>query len=320
MRTADRHLESRPTRRGLARLARAIQPGSRVVAVERLRGGESTPNHAIDLVTPSGERRRFVVRRFGKRNLRADRHIAEHEWDILRFLDGASLPAPRPVLLDAAGKLFGMPALVMTCLPGRGLLTPDDVHTWARQLAHALVRIHHLPIHRMRRGLVPRPQRWVMRWKERDPPSYLTKYPLASTIWSALRPRSEALAAGPDVLVHNDYWPGNTLWSRDRLTGVVDWGTACFGPLGLDVGYCRLDITLELGPEPATTFLRAYESEAGARVENLAAWDLVAATRAVPDGVGWMSGYRQFGRTDLLPRTVASRFGKFVAAALDHLD
>jgi Ser/Thr protein kinase RdoA (MazF antagonist) len=38
--------------------------------------------------------------------------------------------------------------------------------------------------------------------------------------------------------IHRDYHPGNTFWSRDRLTGVVDWTQASWGDPRADVGTC----------------------------------------------------------------------------------
>ena len=35
----------------------------------------------------------------------------------------------------------------------------------------------------------------------------------------------------------------NLLWSRERLTGVVDWSEACIGPPGVDVGLDREGMT-----------------------------------------------------------------------------
>lgn len=314
----DRHLHSKPSGRGLARLAAAVAPGSRVVAVRRLRGGQSTPTHAIELATPAGGRQWVVVRRFGRANLRYDPDVARHEFDILRFLEKAPLPVPRPVLLDESGSIFGTPAIVMTRLAGAGVLEPPDVHRWARQLGRALAAVHRLPVASMPRQLVPRPQRWLTEWQLRDPPHHLAGDRLAAAIWPALRRRERELTTGSHVLVHNDYWAGNTLWHAGKLTGIVDWGSAAFGPAGLDVGYCRLDLTLQHGPQVATTFLRAYETAVGEAVTRVAPWDLVAAIRALPDPATWISSYEQFDRSDLTPRLVRSRFGKFLLAALEH--
>lgn len=55
----------------------------------------------------------------------------------------------------------------------------------------------------------------------------------------------------------------NFLWQRGRLTGVVDWVSACRGPADADVGHCRLELAVLYSAELAADFLAAYEAEAG---------------------------------------------------------
>jgi aminoglycoside phosphotransferase (APT) family kinase protein len=74
--------------------------------------------------------------------------------------------------------------------------------------------------------------------------------------------------------VHRDYQHFNMLWSRERLTGVVDWGEACIGPPELDVGHCRLNLTLLFSAGVADRFREMYETESGHKVD--AWWDVQA--------------------------------------------
>ena len=46
----------------------------------------------------------------------------------------------------------------------------------------------------------------------------------------------------PEVLVHRDYHPGNVLWRRSKISGVVDWQAACTGPAVADVAHCRVNL------------------------------------------------------------------------------
>ena len=64
------------------------------------------------------------------------------------------------------------------------------------------------------------------------------------------------------------------LWSRERLTGVVDWIEACVGPAEVDVGHCRLNLTVLFSADMADRFLAMYEAESGHRVD--AWWDIHA--------------------------------------------
>jgi aminoglycoside phosphotransferase (APT) family kinase protein len=49
------------------------------------------------------------------------------------------------------------------------------------------------------------------------------------------------LSEAPSVLVHYAFWPGNVLWSDEKISGVADWPGAVNGPAGFDVGGCRHD-------------------------------------------------------------------------------
>jgi aminoglycoside phosphotransferase (APT) family kinase protein len=48
--------------------------------------------------------------------------------------------------------------------------------------------------------------------------------------------------------VHRDFHPGNVLWSRGRLSGVVDWQAACLGPSSIDPAHCRLNMLYSDAP------------------------------------------------------------------------
>ena len=56
-----------------------------------------------------------------------------------------------------------------------------------------------------------------------------------------------AVARDGPVLVHGDFWAGNTLWQRHRLTGIVDWEMVARASRGYDVGYTHMDLALSVG-------------------------------------------------------------------------
>jgi aminoglycoside phosphotransferase (APT) family kinase protein len=72
------------------------------------------------------------------------------------------------------------------------------------------------------------------------------------------------------VLAHGDYQHFNVLWRDGTLTGVVDWPSARVGNRGTDVGHCRLNLAVLLGPGAAREHLAAYERAAGLRVDRQA--------------------------------------------------
>jgi aminoglycoside phosphotransferase (APT) family kinase protein len=70
------------------------------------------------------------------------------------------------------------------------------------------------------------------------------------------------------VPTHGDYQHFNMLWSRQGLTGIVDWSGIWLGPPEIDVSHCRLNLAVLYGPAVADDFRDAYEAVAGRRVDQ----------------------------------------------------
>jgi hypothetical protein len=64
------------------------------------------------------------------------------------------------------------------------------------------------------------------------------------------------------VLVHRDFHPGNVLWRRGLVSGVVDWQGACTGPAVADVAHCRVNL-LTFGAGTAERFTGLWERVSG---------------------------------------------------------
>ena len=113
-----------PSDEGLVRLGATL--GGEVVAVEELFGGSSTSVHGLDVREPGGRVARYVLKRFI-----ASDDAPPLEWERLHIARGADVPTPEPVLLDLNGEYFGMPALVMTRLPGTSTYTITELAAWS---------------------------------------------------------------------------------------------------------------------------------------------------------------------------------------------
>jgi aminoglycoside phosphotransferase (APT) family kinase protein len=74
--------------------------------------------------------------------------------------------------------------------------------------------------------------------------------------------------------IHRDFQHFNLLWSRRRLTGVVDWGSAASGPPDMDVGHCRLNLAVLYDADWAERFRLACQARAGQRTDPW--WELYA--------------------------------------------
>jgi aminoglycoside phosphotransferase (APT) family kinase protein len=250
---------------------RTLGRGARVIATRLLTGGLTSLVHEL-IVVRNGHRRRYVLRSWAPDNEHKDwilRAVAA-EAAVLTALERTDVPAPRLVafMSDAAA---GGPALLMTRVPGRVFLMPRDREHWLRQMARMLARIHALDA----------TGAGFESWLDADrltPPEDASR----ADIWrEAFALIAEQREATHPCFIHRDYQHFNLLWSRERLTGVVDWTGAGSGPPDVDVGHCRLNLTLVFSPQVAERFRELYEAESGRAVDPY--WDIHALLSYGPD-------------------------------------
>ena len=60
------------------------------------------------------------------------------------------------------------------------------------------------------------------------------------------------------VFLHGDYHPTNVIWDDNNIKGVTDWSLSHVGPVGLELGHCRINLVCMYGLEVANYFLEAY--------------------------------------------------------------
>ncbi len=297
------------------RVRELIAPCGRVVRVRPMRGGISSSVHLVHLQAADGARAAVVVRRYGEYWLRTDPAACEREFKLLQVLSRLDFPAPRPLFLDRAGGPFGGPTVLMSRLPGKPLLAPLDVADYIAQTAQMLARLHRLPIDEL--GFLHDQRVHIERdlaesdESERDD-LLRTVCAAAAAEWPGV-----AQASSLRVLVHGDYWPGNLLWNRGRLVGVVDWEQSRLGDPASDVATCRGDLSILFGLEAGNEFLRDYLQAANVRIERRRFWDLLISSWAVREIENWARVYPLLGRPDLTPALARDRIRAFAEAALD---
>jgi aminoglycoside phosphotransferase (APT) family kinase protein len=305
-----------PLRAGqLAELAAALGPRVSIAGARRLPGGMTSWVHALDVRTTSGPRR-VVLRRYRPQPYDTTER-AEREWKLLALLAGTGVPAPQPLWFDPQGAMFGRPAMLLTWLPGRPLVDPREPIGWAATIADGLARIHALPPERFESiGAGESWQRLPFANPERESESFTAAGLDGVAVMGAIERGYGALRGARRSFVHFDYWPGNILWLRCGVTGIIDWTNAVIGYAEYDAAYCYLDLRLSRGKRVARAFLERYRDASGVAVEPLWFWSLVVAKRATPDPAVWLPTYRELGRTSLTARAMRERFRSFVREAL----
>jgi aminoglycoside phosphotransferase (APT) family kinase protein len=254
-----------------------LGPGAEVKMVRPLTGGVWHVNHALLVESRSGSVHRLVLRRWADR----DRAAAEPEFSpereiaALALLAGCPIPTPELVAADPAGAYCDAPALLITRLighaPSPGI---DDLPEYLIQLAAALLAVHSLNGAATMPPYVPH-----NRLSVRLPPKHAVRAELWEQAFElAARPAPEAAPR----FIHRDYHPGNTLWSYGRLTGVVDWSTASYGPIAVDIAQMRWSLALRHGTAVADQFLAAFDQVSSGYAHD-PYWDLRSVVDLLPE-------------------------------------
>lgn len=288
-------------------------PGATLCSVEALPGGVSARVTVVEVRYPDERRQRLVVREYGARDLRRNPDVAAHEFRVLRVVRAAGVRAPEPYYLDQTGALLGRPLIVIEYVNGKTGLALADVDGSLLQLAETLAKIHSLDPAAADLSFLPSQEQTYTELLARRPAT------LDDSLDEArVRRALEAVWPLPQrnrsVLLHGDYWPGNTLWRDGRLVAVIDWEDAALGDPLADLGNARLEIRWAYGSRAMHAFTQRYrELMPHVDVSQLPYWDLIAALRPA----GKLS---QWGLDPQTEQTLRARHRHFVDQALQALN
>jgi aminoglycoside phosphotransferase (APT) family kinase protein len=281
-----------------AELLAAAVPGAELRRVSSLRGGARRRVFALSYADAAGRAGRVVVRLSPNRGNPS--REAESEFRTLLALSAAGLPVPRPLLLDADGAYFGEPCIVMA-YAGRPEPLPRDHAAWSRGFAEALAAIHsispedfdlsHLPhstLDERRNHLESSIGDEDRRRLENDP--------LGQRILEGLEREQRRQVPSALCLSHDDFWPGNVLWRRGRVSAVIDWSEAVIGEPARDVAQCSFELSLIGEPGDGARFLAHYAALTGVLPANLRYVELIIWLLALAHYEDWyLPGYRDLG-------------------------
>ncbi len=262
-------------------MLQTLGAGSKIVAARRLRPGGWHVNHALRVVDGHGRPQHLVLRRWARPGWDLDDpdYTAEREVRVLDLLRPTPVPAPVLVAADVMGASCDVPALLLTRLEGRPPRQADtDSDSFCRQLADTLALVHDL-------GDDAPPQLPEYRLYYDREHAAPARWMPATAVWR--RATAEVRGRPPvehSTFIHRDFHPENTLWSRSRLTGVVDWTQASWGPASLDVAHLRWNLVADHGQRVADRFLACYKATTGAELRHQPYWDLVALFDLLLDG------------------------------------
>ncbi|NGN64764.1 aminoglycoside phosphotransferase family protein [Streptomyces sp. A7024] len=295
---------------------RHLEVGERIVGFQVLRGGVTAEMRRLTIGARDGSTRDLVLRTYVDPFFveRAE-DLLDREAGALTLLPGAAgVPAPALVAVDPTAAHCEYPSLLMSHVPGRTVLGDEGLEARVPLLARQLVAIH------------------AVRPAER--PREYVALTTADTVVVPKRADAVAWAAAIDVIrkpapayegrfLHRDFHPGNVLFdAAPRVTGVVDWAGASWGPADLDVAHCSTNLALLHGPVWGLRFVAAYE-EAGGVLAAVASERLYWQVRdalAFSEEVHLVAQpWREAGRAELTARAVEERLDDYVTALMDAL-
>lgn len=300
------HRRSRPSVAGLARLASALPVTEPLRVVRRLRGGIASATHLL----AAGDAQ-FVLKRYPSRP-----ELVEAEWRGLVIANDAALPVPAAIAVDSAGEWFESPALVMSRIAGRGDLAPRNTDSYVEDVSEVLARVHAVPVESAvgLRTLEP-----SSRALDEEVPEGLLPRNTLMQVREAIAVLPEIAAGEAKTFCHGDCHPGNLLWRRGRLTGLIDWSHACTGFRWWEMASMRLELALFTDWDVAAEVQRRYEARVGLHSQDQALWDLFSVHAAHRWAHAWLEGYQEQGRTDLDVDQLAVRLTRIAQLVLASL-
>jgi aminoglycoside phosphotransferase (APT) family kinase protein len=257
-----------PPAQALAWLTAAAGARS-VEAVEPMPGGASLAMHRVTISFADGDHARLVLRRYVRPDqLAEDSAAAAHEAAVLELVEPIATLTPRLIAVDPTGEHAGTPAVLMTELAGQPVCAANQ--RWMHQLVEVLVDVH--AVDPAASGVRP----FAMYAQE----SYaLPKWVTNPSVWE----RAIEIFHGPILdddrtFIHRDFYPGNVLWQRKMVSGLVDWEAASVGPRSIDVAHCRVNLLYQ-GLDTAESFTRGWEHTTGSAFHR---WADIATIIATP--------------------------------------
>ena len=244
-----------------------------------------------------------------------DPERAAADFHGLRIARKHGIPAPEPLYLDRTGDLLGIPGIVTGFIEGEQVSSPEDVKAWAVDIARMLLRVHDARPSVEDRSHIYDGREMGLYFLSGHWPETMAGHPLTAPIFEAVLELRAGLSRVHPVFLHMDYWPGNILWCRGRISGLVDWDAASYGDPALDVGYFRMNMYLRGIKEAADIFLDYYEAEFGL-VENLGFWELACAARPLPAPARWLLEFYETEDVSAIVNRAEADFREFVASAI----
>ncbi len=225
-----------------------------------LEGGVSSEVFLIAVESKKGEEK-IVLRTEG--GPPAENSI-KTEYLLLEKLHQTKVPCAKPIYLDHSKEILDKDFMLMTYLEGTIEIPKIKNFGFLNKMVGILKNIHNVDT----KILPTLPCRF-------DPTYDLFEFLPNARInkeLKAILKGYDTSYSGKPVLLHGDFWPGNILWTKDEISGVLDWEYAAIGDPVSDLAVASLELKYDYGKRGVDRFLDLYSKNFSIDQSRLSLW------------------------------------------------
>ena len=225
-----------------------------------LEGGVSSEVFLIVVESKKGEEK-IVLRTEGGQP--AENSI-KTEYLLLEKLHQTKVPCAKPIHLDHSKEILDKGFMLMTYLEGTIEIPKIKNFGFLNKMVGILKNIHNVDT----KILPTLPCRF-------DPTYDLFEFLPNARInkeLKAILKGYDTSYSGKPVLLHGDFWPGNILWTKDEISGVLDWEYAAIGDPVSDLAVASLELKYDYGRRGVDRFLDLYSKNFSIDQSRLSLW------------------------------------------------
>ena len=225
-----------------------------------LEGGVSSEVFLIAVESKKGEEK-IVLRTEG--GPPAENSI-KTEYLLLEKLHQTKVPCAKPIHLDHSKEILDKDFMLMTYLEGTIEIPKIKNFGFLNKMVGILKNIHNVDT----KILPTLPCRF-------DPTYDLFEFLPNARInkeLKAILKGYDTSYSGKPVLLHGDFWQGNILWTKDEISGVLDWEYAAIGDPLSDLAVASLELKYDYGKRGVDRFLDLYSKNFSIDQSRLSLW------------------------------------------------
>jgi aminoglycoside phosphotransferase (APT) family kinase protein len=258
-----------------------------------LKGGWESEIYAFDLCSGPRVQREcqgLVLRLYsgGSANEKAS-----HEFRAMQMLHNAGYPVPQVYAISGIESPLERPFIMMDHIQGEPLLglmlkaSGKELQAWVELFCSLFTRLHALDWHRFQdadQSQAGDPYRFVNGWirdaRRALASSHIDEF---SPVVDWIAQRRDRLACARPAPLHQDFHPDNILIRPNGEAVVIDWTAFTVSDPRFDLAWTLVLSEAYLGEAFRDAILHGYESQAGAPVAEMDAFEVFACARRLYD-------------------------------------